>query len=96
MPESIDVHIKKIQTKLQLLLKQYALLQKENNRLIKENETYKSNEKKFTDQINLLDQRVNILKTSCGKLDGAEKKEFEKSINGYIRSIDKCIGMLNN
>ena len=96
MPESIDVHIKKIQTKLQLLLKQYALLQKENNRLIKENETYKSNEKKFTNQINLLDQQVNILKTSCGKLDGTEKKEFEKSINGYIRSIDKCIGMLNN
>lgn len=96
MPESLDIHIKNVQAKLQLLLKQYAVLEKENNRLLKENEAHKLNEKNFVDHINLLDQQVHILKASFGKLEGTEKKNFEKSINGYIRSIDKCIGLLNN
>jgi hypothetical protein len=96
MPESIDIHIKNIQDKLQLLLKKYAVLEKENVRLSKENETFKSHESRYQAQINLLDQQVNILKASCGKLDGADKKYFEKSINGYIKSIEKCIAILNN
>lgn len=96
MPESIDIHIKNIHAKLQLLLKKYALVEKENIRLSKENEIFKSNETKYLEQINILDQQVNILKASSGKLEGADKKNFEKSINGYIKSIEKCIAMLNN
>jgi hypothetical protein len=96
MPESIDFHINNIQTKLQLLLKKYALLEKENGKLLKENETYQANEKKQLEQISLLDQQINILKASAGKLEGTDKKNFEKNINGYIKSIEKCIGMLNN
>jgi hypothetical protein len=96
MPESIDIHIKNIQDKLQLLLKKYAVLEKENIRLSKENEIFKSNESTYQARINLLDQQVNILKASCGKLEGADKKHFEKSINGYIKSIEKCIAILNN
>ncbi len=96
MPESIDVHINNIQAKLQLLLKKYALVDKENGRLLKENETFQTNEKKYLEQINLLDQQINILKASAGKLEGNDKKNFEKHINGYIKSIERCIGMLNN
>jgi adenine-specific DNA methylase len=96
MPETIDIHIKNIQVKLQLLLKKHAFLEKENNRLLKENEAYQLNEKNWVDKMHLLEQQVNILKASTGKFEGAEKKEFEKSINGYIKSIEKCIGMLNN
>ncbi len=96
MPESIDIHIKNIQTKLQILLKKHGTLEKEKIGLIKDNEVYKLNEKKLSDKINLLEQQNNILKTSAGKLEGDEKKEFEKSINQYIRTIEKCIGMLNN
>lgn len=96
MPESIDIHIRNIQTKLQLLLKKYALVERENSRLSKENEIFKSNEAKYLEQINILDQQVNILKASSGTLEGADKKNFEKSINGYIKSIEKCIVMLNN
>lgn len=96
MPETIDIHLKNIQVKLQLLLKKHAFLEKENKRLLKENETYQLNEKKWAGKIHLLEQQVNILKASTGKLEGTEKKEFEKSINVYIKSIEKCIGMLNN
>jgi hypothetical protein len=42
-----------------------------------------------------LEMQVNILKASAGQLEGKEKSDFEKGITGYIRSIDKCIGILN-
>jgi hypothetical protein len=96
MPEDIELHIKNIQTKLQLLLKKHAALEKENLRLMKENEAFKSNEKNLAEKIYLLDQQVNILRVSTGTLEGKEKSAFEKTINGYIKSIEKCIGMLNN
>jgi hypothetical protein len=28
-------------------------------------------------------------------MNDPEKKIFEKRINGYLKEIDKCIGMLN-
>jgi hypothetical protein len=96
MPESIDIHINNIQAKLQLLLKKYAASEKENARLLKENQALQTVEKKQAEQIYLLEQQVNILKASAGTLEGIDKKNFEKNINGYIRSIEKCIGMLNN
>ena len=96
MPESIDIHIKNIQAKLQVLLKKHAFLEKENARLSRENEAYKANEQDLVDKVNFLQQNVHILKASAGELEGLEKKEFEKNINGYIKAIDKCIGLLNN
>ncbi len=96
MPDSIDIHIKSIQSKLQLLLKKHAVIEKENLRLTKENDVYKANEKQMADRLHLLEQQVNILKASAGSLEEKEKSDFEKSINGYIKSIEKCIGMLNN
>lgn len=95
MPDNIDVHIKNLQSKLHLLLKKHALLSKENDQLKRENENYQSKEKESTERKMQLEQQVNILKTSAGQLEGNEKINFEKSINSYIKSIDKCITMLN-
>lgn len=95
MPDSIDHHIKSIQPKLQLLLKKYALLEKENMHIKNENENFKSREKELILKIVTLEQQVNILKASTGTLDGNEKINFEKDINRYIRNLDKCIAMLN-
>jgi hypothetical protein len=95
MPDSIDLHIKNIQAKLQLLLKNHALLIKENNQLKKENENYQAKEKAMTEKTEQLQQQINILKTSAGQMEGKEKMEFEKIINRYIRTIDKCINLLN-
>ena len=96
MPESIDTHIKNIQVKLQLLLKKHAVLEKEISRLTRENQTLKTNENILTEKVSLLQQQVHILKASTGKLEGEEKKDFEKTINQYIRSIEKCMAILNN
>ena len=95
MPDSIDLHIKSIQPKLQLLLKKFALLGKENLQVKNENENYKLREKELVAKIETLEQQVNILKASTGKLEGDERIRFEKNINQYIRNLDKCIAMLN-
>ncbi len=72
-----------------------SLLLKENDQLKKENQNYQSIEKAITEKNEQLQQQVNILKTSAGRLEGKEKSEFEKHINRYIRSLDKCIDVLN-
>ncbi len=95
MPDSIDLHIKSIQAKLQLLLKKFALLGKENLQIKNENENYKLREKELVAKIEALEQQVHILKASAGTLEGDERVRFEKNINQYIRNIDKCIATLN-
>lgn len=95
MAENIDFHIKHIQSKLQLLLKKHALALKENEQLQKENTEIKSKVKTLLEKNEQIEIQVNILKTSTGKLEGKEKSDFEKSINNYIRTIDKCISILN-
>ena len=41
-----------------------------------------------------LKQQVSILKVSAGDMSEADKKEFEKRINGYLKEIDRYIALL--
>ena len=50
MPDSIELHIKNLQSKLQLLLKKHALLLKENQQLKKQNEAYQLTEKSLVEK----------------------------------------------
>ena len=93
---TIEEHINSINAKLQLLLKKYAALQKENLNLSNEIETLRKNEKEYVEKINSLEIQTGILKASAGKLDDKEKHDFEKKINAYIKDLDKCMAMLNN
>ena len=89
-----EQHLKRIQDKLQQLLKQHAALQKENSKL---KEELGSAQQKITAQqknADELKQQVSILKVSAGDISEADKKEFEKRINGYLKEIDRCITML--
>jgi flagellar biosynthesis chaperone FliJ len=95
MSES-EIQLKRIQEKLQQVLKQYAILQKENLRL-------KENLEKCTraglaqqQATEDLKQQVEVLKITTGSWDESDKKEFEKRINGYIKEIDRCIAMLSD
>ncbi len=92
---AIEQNIKRVNDKLQQLLKQYQYLQKENERL---KETVKKLEGKtgeLEQHIDQFEQKVNILKASAGKMNDADKKAFEKKINQYIREVDKCIALLS-
>ena len=76
-------HLKRIQDKLQQLLKQYAALQKENSRLIQELASAQQKIEAYQKNTDELKQQVSVLKLSTGEMSEADKKEFEKRINGY-------------
>ncbi len=89
-----EQHLKRIQDKLQQLLKLYAAVQKENSKLKEELE---SAQQKITAQqknADELKQQVSILKVSAGDMNEADKKDFEKRINSYLKEIDRCITLL--
>jgi hypothetical protein len=92
---SIEAHIKRVNDKLQQLLKSYQLLQKDNERqskLIAELQKAKENDNL---QIATLQERLEIVKAATGEMNDADKKAFEKTISQYIREIDKCFGLLS-
>ena len=95
MADNIENHIINLQAKLQLLLKKHALLNKEIEQFRKENADVTNKIKILHEKNQQLEIQVAILKTSAGQLEGKEKVDFEKTINRYIRSLDKCIGVLN-
>ena len=91
----LEINIKRINDKLQKLLKHYQQLQKDNERqskLIKELQQVKD---AHTKTIAALEEQAGILKASAGQMDAADKKAFEKHLNQYIKEIDKCIGLLS-
>jgi regulator of replication initiation timing len=90
-----EVQLKRIQTKLQQLLKQHAVLQKENGWLRDGLDAAKKEASAHQEAANNLKQQVNVLKYSNGQMDNADKKEFEKKINSYIKEIDRCIAILS-
>ena len=91
----LEKNIKRINDKLQQLLKNYQLLQKENNRQGELIMQLKEAKEKDNQHITILHEKISILKAATGKMSGADKKEFEKNINQYLREIDKCIGILS-
>jgi hypothetical protein len=90
-----EQHLKRIQDKVQQLLKQQVSLQKENLALKEELDTIKKETSQFREDSATLKQQVEILKYSNGEMDEADKKQFEKRINTYLKEIDRCIAMLS-
>jgi hypothetical protein len=91
----LDQQFTILNEKLQLLLKQYSRLQRENERLKEDLQQSKIKEGETHRQLEELQQQVSILKVSSGDMNEKDKKEFEKKINQYIREIDKCISFLS-
>lgn len=94
MPD-LDDHIKRINEKVQQLLKQYLLLQKENERLKTELASSKKQLSEKQGELDLLTLRNQVLKASRSVLKEEEKKALEKRITLYLKEIDRCIAGLN-
>jgi len=90
----LEEHIQRINEKMQLLLRQYQLQQRENDRLKKELQQVKGLESTRAKQIEELEQKVAVLKTATNNMSEADKKDLEKKLNHYLREIDRCIEML--
>ena len=89
-----EQHLKRIQDKLLQLLKQYAVLQKENSQLKEELEKNKEQSLQQQQNVIYLKQQVDVLKLNAGDMKDADKKEIEKRINSYLKEIDRCIALL--
>jgi septal ring factor EnvC (AmiA/AmiB activator) len=90
----LEIHIKRIQEKLQQLLKKYHDLQRESDQLRKDLARSEKQSSEHQRTIEALRQQVEVLKVTSGNWNEGDKKEFERRINHYIREIDKCIALL--
>ncbi len=91
----IEQQFLRVQEKMQLLVKQLSVLQKENNQLKEGLENQQIKEQIQTKLVEELHQKLQILKLSSGEMNEKDKKEFEKKINVYLRDIDQCIALLS-
>lgn len=91
----LEKQVKRIQDKVQQLLKQQQLLSKENEELKKELIGYKKDAATQRSTIDELKQQASILKMNSVEMDDTDKKEFERRLNHYIKEIDRCIAMLS-
>ena len=92
---NLETHIRSVNEKLQQLLKKHVALKKENDNLKNELNNLKEREVEYKYALHELDQKVSILKAASGEMNDADKKDFEKRVNQYIKEIDKCIGLLS-
>jgi len=92
---TIDQQFNTIHDKLQLLLKAYSRVQKENEKLKDELQKARDNEQLMKHRLDEMQQQVSIMKLGTSDMSDRDKKEFEKKINRYIKEIDKCISYLS-
>lgn len=91
----IDAQFNTINGKLQQLVKKQHRLQRENEQLRHELEESRKRQVSYEQHILELQHRINVLKLGSGDMPEKEKKQFEKTLNLYIREIDKCIAFLS-
>ena len=90
-----EQQLKRIQDKLQQLVKQHSAVQKENLQLKQQLEQATNQTQQLQKSMDDLKQQVNVLKLNAGDMSEADKREMEKKINGYIKEIDRCIALLS-
>ena len=91
----LDIQIKSIQDKLQQLLRQQVLLQKENQQLKKELEKTTALHAEKQVLLQNLQQQSDAVKLGSGAISDAEKNALSKRIDLYLKEIDKCLALLN-
>ena len=89
-----ELRVRRIQEKLQQLLRQRDLLLKENGRLREELKQTHQDQTDQTARLEQLQQQVEILKATKAAMSEGEKRALEKRLGQYIREIDRCIAML--
>ena len=86
--------IRRIQDKLQQLLRQRDFLLKENGKLKEELRLLQQDQTGQVTRLEQLQQQVEILGATKAAMSEGEKKELEKRLSQYIREIDRCITLL--
>jgi predicted PilT family ATPase len=93
--QEIEGQIARVQVKLQELLKRQANLLKEKVALQQKLAILQVDNSVQEKKIKLLEEQQQIFKAAASKMNEADKKAFDLTINRYIREIDKCIALLS-
>ncbi|MEI7963818.1 MAG: hypothetical protein WCH29_01540 [Chitinophagaceae bacterium] len=91
----LQKNITRINEKLQQLLKQFQVLQKENLQQREQITGMQAQQLKDAAALKQMQEQVLVLKAAAGSMTETDKKEFEKNLNRYMKEIDKCIGYLS-
>ena len=89
-----EIQLKRVHEKIQILLKQYQSLQKENERLKEDLKKMQSRTESVTRDAEKFRQQADVIMLSGRGLEEPDKKMLEKRLNQYVREIDKCIALL--
>lgn len=92
--EDLNAQIKKLQETIQVLIKRYKQLQKENERLQSEQEIL---EKKVLQKDALIEtiQDKSTAANLASLYSVSEKKILQQKIDFYLKNIEKCLSLLN-
>ena len=90
-----ELRVRRIQEKLQQLLRQRDLLQKENGKLREELRQLQQDHGNQAAKLEQLQSQVEILKATKAAMSEGEKRALEKRLGQYIREIDRCIAMMS-
>jgi chromosome segregation ATPase len=89
-----ELRVRRIQEKLQQLLRQRDLLLKENGKLREELRQTQEGHADQAAKLGQLQQQVEILKATKAAMSEGEKRALEKRLGQYIREIDRCIAIM--
>jgi hypothetical protein len=89
-----EIQLKRVHEKIQLLLRQHQILQKENERLKEDLKKMQARGEAIARDAERFRHQAEVFKLSGRGLEEPDKKMLEKRLNQYVREIDKCIALL--
>ncbi len=92
---NLQTSLQGLQEKLQVLLKNYAALEKENQQLKNNMGQVEQQEQKMAAQLKELETKLAAASLRQSNMDPADKAKLMKQIDQYIKEIDHSIQNLN-
>lgn len=92
---NLQISLQGLQEKLQVLLKNYAALEKENQQLKNKMGQVEQQEQKMAAQLKELETKLAAASLRQSNMDPADKAKLMKQIDQYIKEIDHSIQNLN-
>ncbi|MEY4334688.1 MAG: hypothetical protein RLZZ196_3438 [Bacteroidota bacterium] len=92
---NLQTSLQGLQEKLQVLLKNYAALEKENQQLKNKMGQVEQQEQKMAAQLKELETKLAAASLRQSNMDPADKAKLMKQIDQYIKEIDHSIQNLN-
>lgn len=92
---NLQTSLQGLQEKLQVLLKNYAALEKENQQLKNKMGQVEQQEQQMAAQLKELETKLAAASLRQSNMDPADKAKLMKQIDQYIKEIDHSIQNLN-